>query len=311
MDMNSEIATLQHIYELRFDENLYVALTLSLVASRHLVISSSTHDLPSTLDESIQIIDVIWGIPATVISFDPDHTYTAAEIRILFINQESQPLSPIYLLIGLERLHLDLQRVVLKIIKDRSIVTDTGVQYKSQKLFSVISLCSDPKLLYGFLKNEFWFEQPHNLPPNSYKVSLPLQPTEPILPDKLSQLHELNTQICKITILPDLKRYIYDLIIHFRNHRVTQNGLPTRCINDLTHLTQTLCVVFDKKFVVPTMVKLATRKYIPLHLKLIEKPELEPSQRWGGEINAAEELIKRITPEIVVEHVLKKVSPPI
>ncbi|KAH3674302.1 hypothetical protein WICPIJ_009581 [Wickerhamomyces pijperi] len=313
MNITEEISDLKTQHNLRFDENLYISLTLTLISSRHVIIT--TDDITKTLNETIMIIDTIWGIPASVICFDSEYQYTEAEIHQFFITGNDK-LSPVYILIGLEKLSVILQKVVLQIIKRKYLKNDIeGQVYGShEELFSFITICGADEegfdKFYWYLRSEFWFKQHHTIQ-DQEQLQLPTS-KEPILPDKWSSLYKLRPQIPQITILPELQRYIYDLIVHVRNHRVTHGGLPTRSIADLIYLTQALTLIFKKvSFVVPNMVKLAFRKYTPCHLRLIEKAEWEPSLRWGGDVKVAAELIRRVSVEHVVEHVLNMVSVPI
>lgn len=71
-----------------------------------------------------------------------------------------------------------------------------------------------------------------------------------------------------IYVSPDIKRYIYSLIVHVRNHRLAslsamQTRLPTQTIDAVRELCIALVlwqVVEDDKYVTPDFVKVALRK---------------------------------------------------
>ncbi|KAH3678563.1 hypothetical protein WICMUC_001372 [Wickerhamomyces mucosus] len=300
MDVNNEIS---HFKELgySFDDNLYVALTLSLISKRHLLLESK--DNTSSIKELQLIINNIWEIQPIIINFE-QRTYEKDELFGLFLNEEDYFLAPIYIINGIDGLPHSSQSLLLEFMKRKSISLNDK-EFRCNEIFTIIGLFSNQNNILSFLRNEFWFKQFH----------IPIEQPNPIMTTKYSlnkvrHFAKLNKDLNDITILPELKRYIYDIVIFVRNHRVVDTGLPTVYLAELELMSRALCVIFNREFVIPTIVKLSARKLIPLHLTLINYKD-EPSLQWGGDIEIAKELMKRMTPEIVIEDVLRKVDPPL
>ena len=55
---------------------------------------------------------------------------------------------------------------------------------------------------------------------------------------------------------------------------------------------------------------LATRKVYP-HRIVISKPEEERSVQWGSSVEAVAEILRDVTPEDVIEDVLRTVAVPV
>ena len=63
-------------------------------------------------------------------------------------------------------------------------------------------------------------------------------------------------------------------------------------------------------YVTPSLVALAARKVYPHRLKIVE-PEMERSMQWGSELEAVREVLEGVTPEMVIDEVLRVVPAPL
>ncbi|KAK6458195.1 uncharacterized protein RJT20DRAFT_126151 [Scheffersomyces xylosifermentans] len=125
--------------------------------------------------------------------------------------------------------------------------------------------------IYPPLKQKFWFSI-------NYQFESEQQAEEEVTKIKplpfTQESYQFNVQFLrkeskKVYIAPDIKRYIYSLIVHTRNHRLTslaprESWLSTRSVDEFRELCVALVIVqnynSDDKFVTPDFVKVAMRK---------------------------------------------------
>lgn len=141
------------------------------------------------------------------------------------------------------------------------------------ELFVIIPILDDKlyhdKLLQ-YLKEKFWFcihqkvNVDEEIAPNFQSWSMPLAHSS-----YEENVIFLRDQALKVHVAPDIKRYIYSLVVHSRNHRLTslaplQSRLLTRAIDEIRDLCVALVAVqnynTDELFVTPDHVKVAMRK---------------------------------------------------
>ncbi|CDR43284.1 CYFA0S11e03180g1_1 [Cyberlindnera fabianii] len=315
MSLKEEIKQYESLTGVSVDENLYCALMLAMVAKRHVLVTSRDGDVAGY--EIGTVLNKFWKFGARRLVVDEIQGSSHADALVQCLTDGVVGiLGLVYVIQGVERLDKEAQALLEQVMKTRRVTDKDGQTYVCGELFTVVGVCHEKKvtMLSDYLKLAFWFQQPY-LP--SYEIhdkpdlfsGQSLTRTS-ISSDRIrSMLTQLN-KIKSITIVPEMKRYIYDIVIFVRTHRCVSTGLPTKTINDLEVLCRTLCVVFEREFVIPTIVKLAARKLIPLKITMIS-PELEPTLQWGSDPELVREMLKRVKPEIVVEHCLSKVAPPL
>jgi len=310
MSINEEIFRLKSENGVEFDSNLYVAVMLGAITKRHILVSSS--DPKITQSELQLIIRRLWKLEMKVLRVGEGLKLGMKDIIHFFASAANdQTINAIYIIIGIDKLSTPLQSVVLEIIKTKK-VEFGDVTYRVGELFTVVGVVNDfnqkEKQLFKYLQEVFWFKQPHD--PSEQLTRIDDKCNPKISNDMIRRFKSLGEEINAVVIVPEMKRYIYDIVIFVRTHRCVSTGLRGNCIRELEVLSKALCVLFNKGFVIPSIIKLASRKLLPLEIKMI-KPEHEPSLQWGSDPELVKELMKRMSPHLVVEDVLKKVSPPV
>lgn len=310
MDIKDDIVGYKEQYDVDFDDNLYVALMLAGITKRHLLLSSS--NLRATETELMVIIRRLWKLQLKVIWVDEGPKKGVDDLLYFFTSAAlDQNINAIYVIVGLDKLSNQLQSVVLEVMRTRKVTYKNKVYYGSE-LFMVIGVLDDynskDKQLFSYLQDEFWFKQPHD--PTQGKINETNKQNPDIDTYMVRKFKAIGDSVNSVVIVPEIKRYIYDIVIFIRTHRCVDTGLPGRILGELELLSKALCVLFNKGFVIPSIIKLASRKLLPLKIKMI-KPDHEPSLQWGSDPELVNALMKRMTPNLVVEDVLNRVSPPV
>ncbi|CCC67137.1 hypothetical protein NCAS_0A05790 [Naumovozyma castellii] len=204
--------------------------------------------------------------------------------------------------------------------------------------------------LDDWLTHKFWFacSGPNNLQSGSqteHRASTPdsMSPAMSINSDtssesessessgKIQLLNEVNSPYENVYMQSSIKRYILDVIVHLRMHRLSYHakggGAHMGALRDVIQLAKLISFNAGKKFVVPQSVKQASVWYFPMHMKLINDITMDSSTLYGSKPRLVNELldklkqIKSIKVEgvenplflesLVVQDVLLKVVPPI
>lgn len=311
MAIKDDIVRYKRHYGVQFDDNLYVAILLGVITKRHILVSSS--DVKASEIELRIIIRKLWKVSLKVLHVEEKNGLELQDILDFFVNAAShQSMNSIYLIVGLDKLSNQLQTLILEVIRSRKITLEGNI-YHAGELFTVVGLLDDynskDKQLFRYLQDSFWFKQPHDAQITHDAYHLEAE-DDTIDLEKIRSFKALGDTINNVIIVPEMKRYIYDIIIFVRTHRCVNTGLPGSAIPEMQLLSKALCVLFNKGFVIPSIVKLAARKLLPLKIRMI-RPEHEPSLQWGSDPELVNELMKRMTPQLVVEDILRKVSPPV
>lgn len=274
---------------LKVDENLYTALTLAIIGQQHLKSNNAaSHAIGHILND-------VWGLQATIL--EVDRTTTRSGIIDFFERGAiGGQLGLVYVIRGLDQLPKQLQAVILEVMRSKRAGT-----FHASELFTVVGLADRP--LTPVLVQEFWFEQSFEGEQDRFPLCDSLNASQ------VNKFLTMKPKPSQVVIVPEIRRYIYDIVIHVRCHRCVSSGFPTRAIKDLEQLSQCLCLLFDRGFVIPTIVKLACRKLIPFKIVMIN-PALEPTLQYGSDAELVNELMKRMSGKSVLEDVLRKVAPP-
>ncbi|CAN6665162.1 hypothetical protein TRVA0_036S01288 [Trichomonascus vanleenenianus] len=133
------------------------------------------------------------------------------------------------------------------------------------------------------------------------------QKNELISPDYLVWL---RSQARKVTIVADVRRYMQDIVIFLRTHRLVRRGVSTKACRDFDLLVRCLCVLHNYEFATPTLVSIAARKIFPLKIEMCD-PYDEPTLQYGGDVQLIAKWMKQWDQELIIESVLEQVDPPL
>lgn len=134
-----------------------------------------------------------------------------------------------------------------------------------------------------------------------------------------------------IHIQASLRRYILDIMVHIRTHRLTFNarggGIHKNCYSNMITLSKIICIKDHKSFVVPQHVRLAAMWFLPLQLSVIDDSLKDNSILYGSKPELVRELMKRVVyvrnkqiidmdnplfmEALIVKSALKKIVPPV
>lgn len=185
--------------------------------------------------------------------------------------------------------------------------------------------------LYPYLKEQFWFSIYEKLPTATACVNW-------------EEVQRIRESMPLVFVSPDIKRYIYSLVIFTRQHRMASLApksvrLATTTIDDIRELAVALCALRFQTFVNPSVVKLAYKRVAywrvdwevsPQRNDNKEITEMEKRYRivtmvgdwYGSDYEAVREYIEgyflKLKPNSptgwsnrIVDDVLTKVRPPI
>lgn len=192
----------------------------------------------------------------------------------------------------------------------------------SKGIFLVIGLVKNingtETSLYRYLQYYFWFRQSHiyGQMPNSSKnvsnVSLAesQRSKNSILPLTLEDIYDGREKILKIAIVPEIRRYIHDILIFVRNHRMVTQGIPTRFVKDIGLMVRCIGYINGYQYITPYLVKIASRKIFPIKINLVNY-DREMSLNWGSDIALTKAFVEKWDADLVLENVLSTVKPPL
>ena len=134
-----------------------------------------------------------------------------------------------------------------------------------------------------------------------------------------------------VFVASSVKRYILDIMVHLRTHRLTYNakagGVYTNSLDDMVLLSRLIGLHSGKMFVSPSHVKKASKWYFPMHLELVQRSSMDSSLLYGSDPNLVDEMLEKLAKikheevdefknplfleSLVVKNVLSKVVPPV
>lgn len=311
-NIKREIGSFQLAYGALFDKNLYVSVVLAAILKRSLIIT--TGDLTACTVQLQHLLAECVGLDFRRVEMARGDTKEKV-LGKFTAGCTGNHLRSVYVVSRVELLPEELQGWLSEVLGGASITCEGQVYFKSE-IFMVILVrdgageaSSDSGTLSWRLKRFFLFEQPHS---STYGVngnSL-LDVSEASDSSKTRNLLDLSNSINKIVIVPEVSRYIYDIIVFARTHRAVDTGVPTSTIKEMELYSKGICVLFNRNFVIPSIVKLSARRLLPFKIRIISKDN-EPSLQWGSDPDIVDAFIRRVTPELVIEDVLSKVMPPV
>ncbi|KAG7660846.1 uncharacterized protein J8A68_005663 [[Candida] subhashii] len=280
--------------------NLYTALSLSLIANnKRFAISSSNSNItiPSFKHQILQqqckfkpsqiaIIDLL-QIHSTIDlinqmvysenecdEYDDDNENDETEVYLknIIIWQNVQHLSinqhkSLYkLLLQLDEYEMNIAKFCTHRLSTSVAITIENQEFKIIKpeVFTIICFLDynlyQSHKLYIYLKEKIWLSiNYHDEGANQISLS-------PLSEPYLDYIVRLRKQMSEIYVAPDIKRYIYSLIVHIRCHRLASISpksvrVPTMTFDYITDFCKALVLFKDipERFVTPDYVKIATR----------------------------------------------------
>lgn len=271
--------------------SLYTALTLSLIANnKRFVVSSynSNTTIPAFVYQILQqqcklkssqiaVVDLLQVhstidlINQMVVSVD-DNTDGELYLKNVIIWKNIQHLSTsqhksLYkLLLQLDEYEMNIARLRCdKLLTVFITIDNQELKIHKPEVFTIVSFldfdhCQTHKL-YVYLKEKFWLSINHN---EYHDTQVPPPLRESSYFDYVLGLRkQMPTQIY---IAPDIKRYIYSLIVHIRCHRLASISpktvrVPTMTFDYICDFCKALILFknIPERYVTPDYVKIATR----------------------------------------------------
>ncbi|ODV83770.1 hypothetical protein CANARDRAFT_29755 [[Candida] arabinofermentans NRRL YB-2248] len=305
-----------------FDHDLYTSLWIALVARRNIQISSI--DPLSTSLEIHYILSKFWGFEKQsqilVIKLNETSNYERDFKSLLQIDKRKKTIRNLILIvIGVELTDTEFQKNVAKFLKSLSIIIDGETFTADRDTFLLVSLVENKGQmeisLTRYLANFMWFRQPHGIsdtPTSQYFETdeSDVSSTE-LNKYTLNKILEIRRLAQKVKIIPEIKRYIYDIIVFARMHRMVKEGVPTYLLKDFDLFLSIYATINDFKYVIPEMVSVAAYKLLPLRLVVINSPDDEKSVIYGGERRLIRCMLEKWNVDLIIEDVLNNVQPPV
>ncbi|ODV81896.1 uncharacterized protein CANTADRAFT_3954 [Suhomyces tanzawaensis NRRL Y-17324] len=268
-------------------DSLYTALSLGLIRNKRIVISTDSPRQTIHHFQHLIVHNLCHYEPNQFASIDVLDVLTHKNINELVLSMSSYSKSVytfknIVMWRNVSLLSHDHQKQLYELLTQidqydtnasKWYPTDTvdfrDITVRKPELFSIV-LVVEPQYyqnkMYQYLKEKFWFSV--NYPFVSEQVCLlELSKIRPI-PEYQDHILSLRASWQKVYVSPDIKKYIYSLIVHMRNHRLSslapkQTRLPTRSIDDVADLTRALVLWQNDSehlYATPDFVKVAIRK---------------------------------------------------
>ncbi|ANZ76445.1 BA75_04213T0 [Komagataella pastoris] len=159
--------------------------------------------------------------------------------------------------------------------------------------------------LHERLKDIIWYRYFH-----SSLKPIPREAPDLLVDDK--ELNSLRNQLKTVQIVTDIRRYMLDIIVYTRTHRMVVGGLPTYVIDDFELFCKCQSLLRGYDYVIPIIVKLSALWLLPFKIKILNKVNLEPSLQWGSDYELVKEVCSRMSDaNVIIEEVVANVGPPL
>ncbi|KAI4197479.1 MAG: hypothetical protein LQ346_002993 [Caloplaca aetnensis] len=113
-----------------------------------------------------------------------------------------------------------------------------------------------------------------------------------------------------VTVTAEVKCYLQNIVTFLRLHRAVDGGITPRATKYFDTLVTCLAPLHGLQFVTPSLVDLAARKVYP-HRIVLTIPDRERSLQYGSDLAAVSAYLEDVTPESIVEEVIKSVETPL
>ncbi|CAG8524855.1 5355_t:CDS:2 [Paraglomus occultum] len=133
-------------------------------------------------------------------------------------------------------------------------------------------------------------------------------------PIKLMEIKELEKKIDKVSVHNDMQRYMRDIVVGLRMHRLIKGGITARTSRDFEKLAKAVAVIFDRSFITPDLI-LITAEKVFAHRLILREPVDDRSLMYGTKrmslLRAKMEDSWGFNVRDVVADVLQVVRPPV
>lgn len=280
-------------------QDLVIAVLIALTHRRPVLITSihHLHQLEFQIEHIGKALGKTFDPNLCVVTSSPELSWPELEAKF------SELPESIILLRRIEHLSLEVQLQLGYALMQESPIPKMFLA-TSPLIFTSSGL---PNKLHPFLQRQILLRRSLDTMCNETpSLVLPshLDPTE-----ISSQIYSIRKDVSSVTIVPELLRYIQDILIFVRTHRLVRVGVGPQAASDLELLIRTLCVLQGKSFATPLIIKEAARLALPMHVHLCD-PADEPSLEYGGDLNLIKEWIKEWDGDVIVDSVLDEVPVP-
>ena len=113
----------------------------------------------------------------------------------------------------------------------------------------------------------------------------------------VDEYDNILSSVNQVYIHYTIRRYILDIIIHIRMHRLCRSsqsgGAHSNSLQDMILLSRWLAFKSGSRFVTPEIIQEASLQYFPWHLLIIQDSEYEESILYGSQKELVDDLISR------------------
>ncbi|CAG8566851.1 13308_t:CDS:2 [Cetraspora pellucida] len=128
---------------------------------------------------------------------------------------------------------------------------------------------------------------------------------------KESEIEKLSKDMDNVSVQNDMQRYMRDIVVGLRTHRIVKRGITARASTDLVTFVKALAAVFQRNYVTPELVLFASEKIFSHRIILREVGD-DRSTMYGTNLKT---LLKKVrgptTSSDVIADVLRAVYPPV
>ncbi|CAG8534336.1 2895_t:CDS:2 [Acaulospora morrowiae] len=194
-------------------------------------------------------------------------------------------------------------------------IIDKSTTYNLPTPFILIALLpatSSKPNLPNYLIDRFFISYTYEGMPGVGKY--PITPSRKNSVIKPTEIEELSKKMDQVTVHNDMQRYIRDVVVGLRTHRLVKGGLTARASSDFVTLVKALAAIFQRSYATPELVLFASEKVFSHRLILREFND-DKSTMYGTNMTTllkARSLAPKIpTSSDVVADVLQAVWPPV
>ncbi|KAG5366546.1 hypothetical protein CJU89_0979 [Yarrowia sp. B02] len=300
---------------LNFDVDIFTAIIIGLAAQRPVRIH--THH-PDVVEKCALVV------AANILGYDQRLLYRCdADADVdHFLNgvsdwresgQTDKQLMPFLILRNVASLSNECQALLLEVLQTGK-TTYRGVTYSKPPGFLLLSVSKNDVYMFEYLRDEFFvYHECHvdsevNIGQLIESISEERTASPPLM--TAADIKMLHDKASKVSIVAELQRYMQDIIVHIRCHRVVARAIKPKAARDFTLFVRHMCVLNDSDFATPSVIAVAARKLLPSSVH-IASPEFEPSLAYGSDYKLIEEYITSWDGALVVEDVLNRVKAPV
>lgn len=300
---------------LNFDVDIFTAIVIGLAAGRPIRIH--THH-PDVVEKCALVV------AANILGYDQRLLYRCdGDVDIdHFLNglsdwsepsQTNKQLVPFLILRNVSSLSNECQALLLQLLQSGK-TTYRGVTYTKPPGFVLLSVSKNDVYMFEYLRDEFFvYHECHvdsevDISRLMQSISEERTATTPLM--TVGDIKKLHEKALQVTIVAELLRYMQDIIVHIRCHRVVARAIKPRAVRDFSLFVRLMCVLNGSEYATPSVIAVAARKLLPSAVH-IASPDFEPSLAYGSDYKLIEEYVTSWDGALVVEDVLNRVKAPV